>query len=175
MTTAYSNPRRLSSRSAGPIIGCPPLPRGHPSDYRSKYPHRTGSVHPRPAPPPLGGTAHRQRCIGSEPDRGGEQRTCALCRGFPLRSAGPASAPLDRGTGAEAREGTVGEHARPYVVEVEPSGLIWVKSSVSSGSNASCVELASAGKSVIVRDSADRSGSRLSFTQRSWRTFLTGF
>lgn len=47
----------------------------------------------------------------------------------------------------------------------------WRKSSF-SGQNGSCVETASGGDVVMVRDTANRDGGTLSFTADAWRTFL---
>jgi hypothetical protein len=47
----------------------------------------------------------------------------------------------------------------------------WRKSSF-SGQNGSCVETASRGGVVMVRDTADRNGGTLSFNADAWRTFL---
>jgi hypothetical protein len=57
------------------------------------------------------------------------------------------------------------------VVEIEPSGAVWVKSSASSGDANNCVEL-SLGDVVMIRDSHDPYGSRLSFSAQAWQTFL---
>jgi Domain of unknown function (DUF397) len=62
--------------------------------------------------------------------------------------------------------------ARPHVVEIEPSGLTWCKSSTSSGSGGQCVELAIGRPSVLVRDSNDRQGPRLAFPTATWAAFL---
>jgi Domain of unknown function (DUF397) len=67
----------------------------------------------------------------------------------------------------------VGEHARPQIVEIEPSGLVWVKSSASSGGGGACVEVARTAGTVLVRDSRDRQGPRLVLPIASWR-LLTG-
>ena len=55
--------------------------------------------------------------------------------------------------------------------EVNPSN-IWRKSSYSIG-NGECVEVASAGNSVVVRDSADPAALLLRYPTGAWRTFLT--
>ena len=49
----------------------------------------------------------------------------------------------------------------------------WRKTSY-SGSNGSCVETASGGGVVLVRDTTDRDGGTLAFTVDAWRTFMTG-
>ena len=51
------------------------------------------------------------------------------------------------------------------------STLIWRKSSASGG-NANCVEVAKSGSSVLVRDSADRSGAVLTLTCAQWRSLV---
>jgi len=51
------------------------------------------------------------------------------------------------------------------------STLIWRKSSASGG-NASCVEVAKSSSSVLVRDSADRSGAILTLTCAQWRGLM---
>jgi hypothetical protein len=61
---------------------------------------------------------------------------------------------------------------RAHVVEVEPSGLRWIKSSASSSSGEECVELASAGDVVLVRHSRNRSGARLLIPAHSWAAFV---
>jgi Domain of unknown function (DUF397) len=48
---------------------------------------------------------------------------------------------------------------------------IWRKSSASAGGG-ECVEVASRWSSVLVRDSGDRSGTVLEFTQVQWRGFV---
>jgi hypothetical protein len=64
---------------------------------------------------------------------------------------------------------------KPQLVEVEPSGVRWAKSSASgvSGST-SCVEVALAGNVVLVRTSRHRTGPRLVFPASSWDFFLAG-
>lgn len=53
----------------------------------------------------------------------------------------------------------------------QPPTPIWRKSSASGG-GADCVEVAPWETSVLVRDSGDRSGTVLEFTQAQWRGFL---
>jgi hypothetical protein len=63
---------------------------------------------------------------------------------------------------------------QPQVVEIDNNGLIWVKSSTSAnGTNEDCLELAGTGHTVLVRDSRDRSGPRLSYPLASWKVLLT--
>ena len=72
----------------------------------------------------------------------------------------------------EAEEGAVGERKRATIVEVEPSGLTWRKSTISSSGNDNCVEAASLQASVLVRNSRDRLGAPLSFDQCAWKALL---
>lgn len=58
------------------------------------------------------------------------------------------------------------------IVEVEPSGLTWRKSSASSGSDNQCVEYARSTVSVLVRNSRDRRGARLVVTGAAWRLLV---
>ncbi|MGH3713528.1 MAG: DUF397 domain-containing protein [Micromonosporaceae bacterium] len=51
--------------------------------------------------------------------------------------------------------------------------VVWRKSS-RSGSQGSCVEVAELADQVLVRDSKDPDGPRLSFTYPEWRAFLGG-
>ncbi|WP_367322449.1 DUF397 domain-containing protein [Streptomyces sp. HUAS ZL42] len=55
------------------------------------------------------------------------------------------------------------------------SALEWFKSSYSSNDGPECVEvaIAPADATVHVRDSKDRDGARLAFTDDSWATFVT--
>ncbi|MFG2513191.1 DUF397 domain-containing protein [Streptomyces sp. NPDC048584] len=53
------------------------------------------------------------------------------------------------------------------------SGLVWFKSSYSSGNNGeSCVELAVTPGTVHVRDSKDTAGPRLAFAPGTWARFV---
>jgi hypothetical protein len=52
------------------------------------------------------------------------------------------------------------------------STLVWRKSRV-SGADSGCVEVASRHSSVLVRDSRDRSGTRLAFGAAQWRGFVS--
>ena len=49
----------------------------------------------------------------------------------------------------------------------------WRKSSYSGGNVGSCVEVATAG-AVLIRDTTDRGGPRLSVSAAAWRSFLSG-
>ncbi|MFG2046938.1 DUF397 domain-containing protein [Micromonospora sp. NPDC048935] len=53
------------------------------------------------------------------------------------------------------------------------TGLEWRTSTRSSG-NGNCVEVATAGGRVAVRDSKDRSGPALAFGPTAWRAFVRG-
>jgi hypothetical protein len=65
----------------------------------------------------------------------------------------------------------VSGHSKAHVVEVEPSGARWIKSSASTGNNTNCVEIAVVGETVLVRNSRHRSG-MLIFPAPSWQAFL---
>jgi Domain of unknown function (DUF397) len=58
------------------------------------------------------------------------------------------------------------------VAEVAPQWAVWRKSALSGGSN--CVEMAVVEGRVLVRDSKDPLGPRLSFTPAEWAAFLAG-
>ncbi|MGC7100048.1 DUF397 domain-containing protein [Amycolatopsis lurida] len=60
----------------------------------------------------------------------------------------------------------------PRLVEVDSSGLRWLKSSKSKDNDPDCVEIASHGDDVLVRDSKDREGARLRFSAAGWAAFL---
>jgi hypothetical protein len=51
------------------------------------------------------------------------------------------------------------------------STLVWRKSRA-SGADSGCVEVAAAESSVLVRDSRDRLGTRLTFSLAQWRGFV---
>ncbi|MBP2181933.1 DUF397 domain-containing protein [Amycolatopsis magusensis] len=61
----------------------------------------------------------------------------------------------------------------PRVVEVDSSGLRWIKSSASGSDPDKCVEIAFDDQVVLVRDSKDRGGPRLNFSDAGWVAFLT--
>jgi hypothetical protein len=73
---------------------------------------------------------------------------------------------------AKAEEGAVGERNRAIIVEVEPFGLTWRKSTTSGQPNSACVEAASTRDSVLIRNSRDRGGARLSFAHSAWKALL---
>jgi len=50
------------------------------------------------------------------------------------------------------------------------TGLLWRKASYSN-SNSNCVEVGQDGAQVAVRDTQDRTGPALAFSQRGWREF----
>jgi Domain of unknown function (DUF397) len=54
----------------------------------------------------------------------------------------------------------------------QESANFWRKSRASSGEG-ECVEVGRLGRSVLVRDSRDRSGHTLRLTSGEWRTLLT--
>ena len=47
----------------------------------------------------------------------------------------------------------------------------WRKSSYSGDNGGACVEIASSAEAVLVRDTTDRSGPVVTFTDDAWRTF----
>ena len=55
----------------------------------------------------------------------------------------------------------------------ELSGATWRKST-RSGSNANCVEVATARRAIGVRDSKDPAGPVLAFGRRAWVAFVAG-
>ncbi|MFF3456046.1 DUF397 domain-containing protein [Streptomyces sp. NPDC002730] len=52
------------------------------------------------------------------------------------------------------------------------AGLKWFKSSYSTSEGPECVEVASAPGTVHVRDSKDKAGAQLAFTDGSWAAFV---
>lgn len=52
--------------------------------------------------------------------------------------------------------------------------VAWRKSSRSDGQGSQCVEVAPAADAVLVRDSKDPDGPRLSFCGETWRAFVAG-
>jgi len=58
------------------------------------------------------------------------------------------------------------------VVEIESSGLTWRKSTASGGASSSCVEAAPLLGSVLIRNSRNRQGARLSFRYPAWSALL---
>ncbi|MPZ83919.1 MAG: DUF397 domain-containing protein [Actinophytocola sp.] len=51
---------------------------------------------------------------------------------------------------------------KAHVVEIDATGLTWIKSSASTGGTSACTELARTNSRVFLRCSRDRSGPRLS-------------
>jgi hypothetical protein len=66
----------------------------------------------------------------------------------------------------------VARRSSAHVVEVEPSGIPWVKSSASNGNDTNCVEVVLGSDLVLLRDSKDREGPRLAFPAAGWTAFL---
>ena len=60
--------------------------------------------------------------------------------------------------------------SKPSVESV--AGLAWFKSSYSTSDGPECVEVASAPGTVHVRDSKDKAGAQLAFTDGSWAAFV---
>jgi uncharacterized protein DUF397 len=56
---------------------------------------------------------------------------------------------------------------------LEVEGLQWRKARRSIG-NGACVEVAPAGRRVLVRDSQDRNGALIQYPECSWRAFVAG-
>lgn len=54
----------------------------------------------------------------------------------------------------------------------EKAPLVWTKSSYSTNDGPECVEVATARATVLVRDSKDPEGPRLTFTPGSWADFI---
>jgi len=54
---------------------------------------------------------------------------------------------------------------------MESADLKWRKTSYSSNGGAECVEVADHGSGVLVRDTNDRAGPVLRFSQEAWRRF----
>nr|BEK69255.1 DUF397 domain-containing protein [Kitasatospora purpeofusca] len=52
------------------------------------------------------------------------------------------------------------------------SELAWFKSSYSGNEGGECVEVAEAPSAVLVRDSKDKSGPRLTFSPAAWEAFV---
>lgn len=56
---------------------------------------------------------------------------------------------------------------------LEVEGLQWRKARRSIG-NGACIEVAPAGRQVLVRDSQDRNGTLIQYSECSWRAFVAG-
>jgi hypothetical protein len=57
---------------------------------------------------------------------------------------------------------------------MESMNSIWRKSSYSSANGGACVETASGGGAVAVRDTTNRDGRTLAFSAGAWQGFVTG-
>ncbi|NBM19673.1 DUF397 domain-containing protein [Streptomyces sp. GC420] len=55
---------------------------------------------------------------------------------------------------------------------IDAADLAWFKSTYSSGEGGACVEVASAGQAVLVRDSKDVTRSHLTVGATGWADFL---
>jgi len=73
----------------------------------------------------------------------------------------------------DVEEGSVGEWRKATVVEVEPSGLTWRKSTASTQDNNNCLETAPRSASVLVRNSRDRQRAPLSVPNVAWTALLS--
>ena len=51
---------------------------------------------------------------------------------------------------------------------------MWRKSTYSGGNGGQCVETASTGSAVLVRDTTNREGETLSLSANAWKTFVGG-
>ena len=51
--------------------------------------------------------------------------------------------------------------------------LQWRKATYSSGNGGNCIEVATADRTVAVRDSKDQDGPQLAFAPVTWQTFTT--
>jgi hypothetical protein len=71
-----------------------------------------------------------------------------------------------------SKEGVVGQRRQATVVDVEPSGVVWLKSSASGGESSNCVEVALLHESVLVRRSPGPKAERLTVPLPAWTTFL---
>ncbi|MFD5395622.1 DUF397 domain-containing protein [Streptomyces sp. NPDC127097] len=52
------------------------------------------------------------------------------------------------------------------------SALAWIKSSYSTGDGPECLEVATAPGTILIRDSKNPDGPRLTFTPTTWADFL---
>ncbi|MER5582533.1 DUF397 domain-containing protein [Streptomyces asoensis] len=58
------------------------------------------------------------------------------------------------------------------MISEQPAQLSWFKSTYSSGEGGECVEVATNGTTVRVRDSKKQSGPQLAFTSGAWAGFV---
>lgn len=58
-------------------------------------------------------------------------------------------------------------------MEATDRAVNWRKSSRSGGNGSACVEVGQAVEAVLVRDTKNRTGGTLTFTQETWHRFLT--
>ncbi|MES4887847.1 DUF397 domain-containing protein [Streptomyces sp. NPDC096012] len=54
----------------------------------------------------------------------------------------------------------------------QPNGLTWFKSTHSGGDGGECVEVATDGTAIRVRDSKELGGPQISFTPSAWTGFV---
>jgi Domain of unknown function (DUF397) len=66
----------------------------------------------------------------------------------------------------------VGRAKSARITEVEPTGLVWRKSSASDTNCNNCVEVASSDQTVHIRDSKNRDGGRITVSVRAWSALL---
>ncbi|HEX3786695.1 MAG TPA: DUF397 domain-containing protein [Pseudonocardiaceae bacterium] len=66
----------------------------------------------------------------------------------------------------------MGRRSNATLVEIDAGGLRWAKSSASDSGGSSCLEVALADDVVLLRDSRNRAGARLSIPAVSWADFL---
>jgi hypothetical protein len=60
------------------------------------------------------------------------------------------------------------------MTSIDLAGAVWRKSGRSDMSGPNCVEVATVGDTIAVRDSKDPHGPVLAFTRGEWRAFLAG-
>jgi hypothetical protein len=65
-------------------------------------------------------------------------------------------------------------YVKPAAPALDPTTLTWRKSSYSNGAGGMCVEVATVGDGVAVRDSKDPWGPLLAFSAAEWDAFLAG-
>jgi hypothetical protein len=77
------------------------------------------------------------------------------------------------GLGTTAIGVNVNGRRRAHVVEIDRAGLTWIKSSVSDDKDHGCVEVTVAVGGVLVRCSRDRSGLRMSLSDKAWSDLIS--